>query len=108
VSILPEDLWSALMLGMALGATRPGHRAPWLLPFVAGGASSGLACALLTGRPEDAALCGLALAVLAWDRWNRKGRRAAKALGEKSRALLDAVVERLREAELPVPEGAGA
>lgn len=52
----------------------------------------------------------LAAVLLGWDWWNRRGRKVAKLIGEKSRAVLAAVVERAREAgtRSPVPQGAGA
>jgi hypothetical protein len=45
--------------------------------------------------------------VLGRDWWDRKGKRAARELGLKSRARLAAVVEKAREAGSPLPEGAG-
>lgn len=102
------DFWSAFLLGAALGvALPPRYRLPGVRPFIACASATGLAWWLLEGRLEDAGFCAAALAVLAWDRWNRKGKRAAKHVGEKSRALLAAVVERLKDVAVPVPEGAG-
>jgi cobalamin biosynthesis protein CobD/CbiB len=46
----------------------------------------------------------LVIILLGWDWWNRNGKRVAKALGEKSRAALAAIVEKAREAGSPVPE----
>jgi len=51
-------------------------------------------------------------ALLAWllgkDWWNKRGRKAARELGAKSRAALAAVVARAREAGTPLPQGVRA
>lgn len=108
MSVLP-GLWSAFLFGAALGVTRPGSRARGWLPFVTGAAAGGLLGGLLSGRWDEVAFCAAALAVLARDWWNRKGRRAAKLVGAKSRAVLAAIVAKAREAgSPPVPEGARA
>lgn len=46
--------------------------------------------------------------ILGEDWWKRKGKRAAKAAGAKSRALVENLVERVRGAVSPVPQGARA
>lgn len=46
--------------------------------------------------------------LLGHDWWNRRGRKVAKALGEKGRAVITGLAEKLREVLEPVPEGAGA
>ncbi len=48
------------------------------------------------------------VALLGWDYWNRGGRKAAKAAGAKSRALVAALVAKAREAGTPLPEGVRA
>jgi hypothetical protein len=107
VSVLP-DIWSGVILGMAVGIARPGSRLRGWRPFVTGAAAGCLLAGLLTGRWDEAGYSAAALAVLAWDWWNRKGKRVAKAIGAKSRAVLAAVVERAREAGTPVPQGVRA
>jgi hypothetical protein len=107
VNVLP-GIWGALTLGAALWLSRP--RCPFrglrwsVIAFAAGGLLAGV----LTGRLDAAAFYAVALAVLAWDWWHRKGKRVAKAIGAKSRAVLAAVVARAREAGTPLPEGARA
>lgn len=107
MSVLP-DIWPAFILGMALGIARPGSRLNGWRVFVIGSAAGGALGGLLSGRWDEVGLCAAALAVLARDWWNRKGKRVAKALGEKSRAVLAAIVARAREAGTPPPEGARA
>ena len=46
--------------------------------------------------------------ILGTDWWNRRGRKAARQFGAKSRALVENLVERVREAGSPVPQGAAA
>lgn len=106
MSVIP-DLWDGLLLALAAGTARHGRLA-LLRPFVTGSSAGGLFTGIVAGRWDEAGFCAAALAVLGWDWWNRKGKRAAMALGEKSRAALAAVVEKAREAGTPLPEGAGA
>jgi hypothetical protein len=108
VVIVLLNIWSGFILGMALGVTRPRCRLAGWRPFVAGAAAAGVPLGILEGRWTDAGLCAGALIVLGWDWWNRRGRKVAKLIGEKSRALLAAIVERAREAGSPVPQGARA
>jgi hypothetical protein len=107
LSVLPV-IWSGVLLGMAVGIARPGSRLRGWRPFVTGAAAGCLVAPLLTGQWDEAGCGAAALAVLAWDWWNRKGKRVAKAIGAKSRAVLAAVVEKWREAGTPVPQGARA
>jgi hypothetical protein len=78
--------------------------------FTALTAAIGLAYSVSGGYWLGAAFCAGTLVLLARDWWNRRGRKVAKLIGEKSRAVLAAVVERAREAgaRSPVPQGAGA
>jgi hypothetical protein len=46
------------------------------------------------------------LILVAGDWWNRRGRKAARELGAKSRARVEALADALRDAGSPVPEGA--
>jgi hypothetical protein len=68
----------------------------------------GLVFSLAAGDWAGAGFCVATLALLARDWWNRRGRKAAKAVGDKSRAVLAAIVVRAREAGTPVPEGVRA
>ncbi len=72
--------------------------------------TTGLIATLAARNWVAAGFCVATLVLLARDWWNRKGRKSAKALGEKSRAALAAIVDRAREAgsPLPSPEGARA
>jgi len=105
VNALP-DLWSGFLLGAALGITRPGSSLGGWRPTVFGAAVGGLAGGILSGRWDEVAFCAAALAVLARDWWNRKGRKVARQLGAKGRAVLAAVVAKARDAGTPLPEGA--
>lgn len=107
MNLLP-DMWSGFILGMAVETSRPGARLAGWRPFTAGAAAGSLFAGILAGRWDEAGFSAAALAVLAWDWWNRKGKRAAKAAGAKSRALLAAIVVKAREAGTPLPEGARA
>ena len=55
-----------------------------------------------------AGFCAATLILLLGNWWKRKGRKVARQLGEKSRAVLAAIVERAREAGTPVPQGVRA
>ena len=105
---LVSDLVAGLVLGAALGVTRPGSGLTEWRAVLTGAAAGGLTGGILSGEWGGAALCAAALAVLGRDWWNRKGRKVAKKLGAKSRAVLAAVVARAREAGTPLPEGARA
>lgn len=71
-------------------------------------ATAGLIGSLRYGYWAGAGFCAGTLVLLACDWWNRRGRKAARKLGEKSRAALAAIVERMREAGKPVPQGVRA
>lgn len=43
--------------------------------------------------------------LLGHDWWNRRGRKVAKSLGARGRAVIAGLLERLRDAVEPVPEG---
>jgi hypothetical protein len=68
----------------------------------------GLVMSLAARDWAAAGFSAATLALLLRDWWNRKGKRAAGALGAKSAALLAAVIQKAREAGTPMPEGAGA
>lgn len=78
----------------------------WWRRLVAGTSAFTLAPLLLARNWPAAGFCIAVLLMLGRDWWNRKGKRAARALGEKSRARLAAVVEKAREAGTPAPQGA--
>jgi hypothetical protein len=99
--------WGAAALAGTVLAVR-GRILPSWRWFFGGSAATALATSLLTGDWPEAALSAAALAVLGWDWWNRKGRRIAKALGARGRAVIAGLLERLRDAVEPVPEGATA
>ena len=100
------DLWSGFLLGAALEMGRAGSRLTIWRSFVTWGAAASLVTGVMTGRLDEAGICAAVLAVLGRDWWKRKGRKAAGELGAKSRALVENLVERVREAGTPVPQGA--
>lgn len=73
-------------------------------------ANAAAACAFLLEGTWQAAV--LPAAIVAWvtgrDWWNRRGKRAARALGAKARAVRDGMLEKLREAGSPGPQGVRA
>jgi hypothetical protein len=69
---------------------------------------TGLVSSLAAGWWAGAGFCAATLLLLGRDWWNRRGRKAAKAIGEKGRAVLAAIVVKAREAGAPVPEGVRA
>lgn len=107
MNVLP-DIWAAFIFGAALGVTRPGSRLGGWRSTVFGAAVGGLAGGFLSGRWDEAAFCAAALAVLGEDWWKRKGKRVAKALGERGRAVIAGLLEKVRDAGAPVPEGVRA
>lgn len=96
------------VLSAAVAASFSGRARQWRLLSCAG-AGLFLAKDALSG---DWLGVSMQSALLAWllgsDWWKRRGRKVAKAIGEKSRAALAAVVARAREAGTPLPEGARA
>jgi len=82
----------------------------WRLLTAAGIGLLLVECALRRAWLDGGAEALILVLVLGPDWWNRRGRKVARAVGAKSRALLAAVVERAREAgsRSPVPEGARA
>lgn len=72
-------------------------------------AVTGLVLSLRHGYWAGAGFCAVTLALLLGDWWKRRGRKVAKALGLKSRAVIAGLVERAREAgPAPVPQGVRA
>lgn len=73
-------------------------------------AVTGLVASLIAGNWVAAGFCVATLALLLRDWWRRRGRKVAKLVGAKSRAVLAAIVEKAREAgsPLPSPEGVRA
>jgi membrane associated rhomboid family serine protease len=71
---------------------------------------AGFIADVLTGDTGWAIVQGVSAAIWTWMWWrgHRKGRmkKAAKALGEKSRARVQALADRLERSPIPVPGGA--
>ena len=61
---------------------------------------------LLRGWAAAAVTGGALVAIIGSDWWNRRGRKAARDLGAKSRARVGALLGALRDLGQPVPEGA--
>lgn len=80
---------------------------PWWRLFTTLTSVTGLVSSLAAGWWAGAGFCAATL-LLGRDWWNRRGRKAAKAIGEKGRAVLAAIVVKAREAGAPVPEGVRA
>jgi len=105
--MLANILWplgGAALLGSA-AALRTGRGREWRLLAVAGLGLLAAECALERAWFTVAWNAVLIAVILGTDWWNRKGRKAAKALGLKSRAVLAGLVEKAREAGAPLPEG---
>jgi hypothetical protein len=81
--------------------------APWRL-FQALILVTGLVFSLIGRNWAAAGFCAATLIILGRDWWNRRGRKVAKLIGEKSRALIAGLVEKLRGELEPAPEGARA
>lgn len=90
-------------------ARQPGASA-WPAAFFWATADTGLLLACLATRHwADACTAAAGIAVaLGSDWWRRNGKRAARALGSKALAVLNGMLGRLRDAVVPVPEGARA
>lgn len=99
-------IWSANLAATAWGL-RTGLGTRWH-GFAVLVALVGLAASLAGGYWLAAGLCLATLILLFRDWWNRKGRRVAKLIGGKGRAVITGLAEKLREVLEPVPEGAGA
>ena len=108
--ILANILWGlgvAAYGAAASAATRKLWRQSRLI--AASGSCFLLAECVLQGAWFGAASNAVLVAVLlGGDWWNRRGRKAARQLGAKSRAVLAAVIERAREAGTSLPEGVRA
>lgn len=100
----------ALVLVLRL---RSGHPVRELyMPWALGAGGWALYELLVMHFPASAAGNGASalLALLLWlrDRWKGKGRKAARVIGAKSRAVLGRLRERMRDAGAPVPQGVRA
>jgi hypothetical protein len=106
-AVLANVLWplgaAALLASVAAGRT--GHRREWRLLAGAGTAMFAAGCAVEGAWLGAAWNALLAVVLLGWDWWNRKGRRVAKQLSEEARALVAGLAEKLRETLEPAPEG---
>ena len=60
-----------------------------------------LAAGLAYDSKINLGIAAIAVAVLSHDWWNRRGRKIAKALGAKSRALLAKLVDSLTPSPVP-------
>lgn len=104
--VLAWVLFAAGMMAAAVSVLRQWGGQAWLTLAVAANAAFVLADVLNRAWPWAAWNACVIAVLLGWDWWNRKGKRAAKALGAKSAALVAGLVERVREAGGAVPEGA--
>jgi hypothetical protein len=104
---LDDVLWGAWFLWVAwlLRTRHPVTFTRWRLG-AAGIALTGLAVTAVGGNWPGTAICAGILVLLARDWWNRRGKRAAKALGSKSLALLARLARKALDAAIPAPEGA--
>lgn len=68
----------------------------------------GLAFSLTFGYWLGAGFCLVTLALLLGDWRKRDGRRVAKVVGERGQAVIAGLLEKVRDAGSPVPEGARA
>lgn len=103
--------WGAAVLAGALLSARGNWPLRPLFPwrtFFLSSALSEVAAGVLAGNWLMGASGAVALAVFGRDFWNRRGRRAAKALGARGRAVIAGLVEKVREAGSSVPQGARA
>jgi hypothetical protein len=103
-------LLDAVFWGWQLAATYLAllARDPWLTPQRKGRMALftviGLAGSVLFGWWAGAGFCAVTLALLLWDWFRRNGKRVIKLIGERGRALVAGLAERLE----PAPEGARA
>lgn len=103
---LVNALWWVAVAALLWSSTalRQG-RGEWRALAAAGLGSLVAECAVERAWP-GVALNGALLALLLGDWWRRKGKRVTRELGAKSRAVVAGLVQRAREAVVPVPEGA--
>lgn len=99
--------WQLAGVAVALRGADPRFLA-WFRPFAVTGASAALVISLLNGYWLGAGFCVVTLVMLFRDWWKRKGGRVAKLIGARGRAVIAGLLERLRDAVEPVPEGATA
>lgn len=100
---LVTDGWAAVFVLVARGLRLPGGRSWWRLSMALV-VLVGLAGALAVRNWPAAEVCAATLILLTRDWWNRRGRRAAKELGAKSRARIEGLVGRTREVLQPSPQ----
>jgi hypothetical protein len=108
VTGLVNALWwvavAALLWSSA--ALRQG-RGEWRALAAAGLGSLVAECAVERAWP-GVALNGALLALLLGDWWKRRGLKVAKVLGERGRAVIAGLLEKVRDAGSPLPEGVRA
>jgi len=83
-----------------------GTALPWSRRLAAMTAAVILVGSALGGAWTAVIIAAAELLLLLRDWWNRKGRKVARQIGAKGRAVLAAVVAKAREAGTPLPEGA--
>lgn len=109
-AVLANALWAAAVAAFLTSGYAAGRRRMRECRLLAalGSGLTAVECVLVGAWFAAAWNAVLVVVLLGWDWWNRKGKRVAKALGGKSRAVLAAVVAKAREAATPLPEGARA
>lgn len=94
--------------GASLAFARSDRARVWRVLIVGGNGLFLVADVLDRNWVGAAVSCALIAFLLGTDWWKRGGKKAAREIGAKSRAVLAAVIEKARDAGTPLPEGAGA
>lgn len=84
------------------------YAAPGIRRLMALIAATGLAATLAGRNWAAAGFCAATLALLFGDWWKRCGRKIARVLGAKGRAVIAGLMEKLRGELEPAPEGVRA
>lgn len=99
---------AALSGALAARAVMCGRTREWRALTVAG-LGLVMAAGVLLGQWLNVAVLAVAIAIVLGSDWrNRRGRKVAKAIGERGRAVIAGLVEKVRDAGPPLPEGARA
>lgn len=111
----PADLLDGTLYGLAgvalvasAVAARHGRGREWRLLSAAGMGLVLVEDALSGAWPGVAMSAAMIAVILGSDWWNRRGRKVAKVIGERGRAVIAGLVEKVRDAGSPLPEGARA
>jgi len=109
-AVLANILWllGGAAYGMSAYAAVKGRWHRCRLLAALGTALIAVECALERDWSDAAWETAVLAVILGADWWDRRGRKTAKQLGEKSRAVVAAIVAKAREAGTPLPEGAKA